>query len=87
MGIATAILVSNMNKNVYCCVDGYQDGPSTNDVVHQKLSSTSVGATVQVSDSMVFKGKQEDHVQHKDIALSVFYETTWNAPGERLDIL
>ena len=31
------------------------------DVVHQKLSSIYVGATVQVSDSVVFKEKREDH--------------------------
>ena len=31
------------------------------DVVQQKLSSIYVGATVQVSDSVVFKEKREDH--------------------------
>ena len=37
--------------NTNCCVN----------VVHQKLSSIYVGATVQVSDSVVFKEKREDH--------------------------
>ena len=37
--------------NTNCCVD----------VVQQKLSSIYVGATVQVSDSVVLKEKREDH--------------------------
>ena len=37
----------NYVNNRYCCVD----------VAHQKLSSIYVGATIQVSDSVVFKEK------------------------------
>ena len=37
-----------------CCVD----------VVHQELFNIYVGATVQVSDSVVSKKKREDHFQH-----------------------
>ena len=39
--------------------DGYPGGPSTKDVVHRKWLVTYVGATVQVSGSMVSKGKRD----------------------------
>ena len=46
--------------------DGYLDGPSTTYVVHRKRSVTYVGATVEVSCSMVFKGKRVDFLSTKE---------------------
>ena len=46
--------------------DGYLGGPSTKDVVYRKRSVTYVGSTVQVSGSMVFKGKREDFLSNKE---------------------
>ena len=45
---------------------GYPGGPSTKDVVHRKWSVTYIGATVQVSGSMVFKEKREDFLSNKE---------------------
>ena len=45
--------------------DRYFGGLITKDVVHRKWSVTYVGVTVQVSGSMVFKGKREDFLSNK----------------------
>ena len=44
--------------------DGYLGGPSTKDVVHRKRSVSYVGATVQVSGSIMLKGKREDFISN-----------------------
>ena len=46
--------------------DGYQCGPRTKDVTQKKRAGTYVGATVQYSGSMVFKGKREDFLFNKE---------------------
>ena len=46
--------------------DGYLASPSTKDGVHRKRSVTYVGATVQVSRSMVFMGTREDFRLNKE---------------------
>lgn len=58
--------VSKHYGKPFIVFDGYMGGPTTKDVVHRKRSVTYVGAAVQVSDSMVFKGKREDFLSNKD---------------------
>lgn len=47
-------------------LNGYLDGPSTKDVTQRRRAGTRVGATVQLSGSMVLKGRKEHFLHNKD---------------------
>ena len=44
--------------------DGYPTGPTTKDATHQRISPLSVGATVKVSESMVFQGNKDEFLSN-----------------------
>lgn len=46
--------------------DGYSEGPSTKDATQQRRAAACIGATVNFSGSMLFKGKKEDFLTNKE---------------------
>ncbi len=47
-------------------LDGYRNGPSRKDTTQNQRAGMHVGATVQVSGSMVFDGRNEDFLSNKE---------------------
>ena len=56
-------VISHYGRAVVVC-DGYPTGPTTKDATHQRKSPLSVGATVKVSESMVFQGKKDEFLSN-----------------------
>lgn len=46
--------------------DGYLDGPTTKDIAHQRRAGGCIGATVELSSSMVFRGKKEHFLSNNE---------------------
>jgi hypothetical protein len=62
----TSYVRSHYGKSVIV-FDGYLNGPSTKDITHERRTLMYVGATVQVSGSMVFQGKKTEFLSnHKN---------------------
>ena len=57
--------VGNLYGTPVIVFDGYQDGPSTKDAAQRRRASVNVGATVELSGTIIFRRKKDSFLSNK----------------------